>query len=74
MDDLHTNVPRDVIPFPGGVATGAIRPSRTDEKRVPHLSEDSITAAERAVDQMERRLQNLRKLLGEDGPDGPRAA
>ncbi len=74
MDDLHTNAPRDVIPFPGGFATGTVQPSRPLEKQVPRLSEDSIAAAERAVEQMERRLQNLRKLLGEDGPDGPRAA
>ncbi len=72
MDNLHTHEPRDVIPFPG-VTT--LRPSRmAQSQRLPHLSEDSVAAAEKAVEHFERRLQNLRKLLGEDGSDGPRAA
>ena len=76
MDELHKHEPRDVIPFPGVTTVRPSRPSRVSHsQRLPHLSEDSIAAAEEAVAQFERRLQNLRKLLGEEGPDdGPRAA
>lgn len=54
--------------------TGKLTPPASN-RPAPHLSEDSIANAESALSHVERRLENLRKLLGDTDPnDGPRAA
>lgn len=66
----RTPEPRqDVIPFPGRPVS---RIGRWDPApaRVPH-------EAERAIDRMQRRLDNLREIMGPEyvrGDDGPKAA
>lgn len=66
-------VSTDPIPFPGGPVS---RIGRWEPQ--PHLSEHrSSHEAERALDLVQRRLDNLRAALGPDyarGDDGPRAA
>jgi hypothetical protein len=89
-NSLHASA-RDVLPFSQSGASAdpsaptfapntvraktGTKPRPVPKGVTPRLSEDSIQNAEAALALVDRRLANLRKLLGEDSPDqGPRAA